>query len=366
MPIYYIDTAVGNDSNSGTSPGSGNAWATIQKFVTTAATGDTGYVKASGNYNEMVTMVNKPGFSNEFLLEGYTSTPGDGGRVIIDAQNTRNNCFLLQTTGSSGWEFRNFQFQGSPSGQPLFFLNVNNVSRMTWNNCRFTNGLGSPSGGVVCGSGISLNVSIFRNCEFDNLSGIAIGSVVSSYVQGCTIRDINSSDQIIYTNGSISVESCIFVNCTGTSVIELNPTTSAALFVNNNSFYNVGGTSTKVINTNFTGTQLVVVLNNIFSNVIGGSSVCIIGSSAGYNPGSHFIGYNAFYNVNSKYSNVYTIGGDLTLTASPYTNPGSYNLSLNNASDGGELCKGRAYGNKFPFSVGTGTSSLCDIGASQS
>ena len=47
---WYVDGAVGNDSNAGTSPGAGNAWATIGKATSTAAAGDTVNVKASATY----------------------------------------------------------------------------------------------------------------------------------------------------------------------------------------------------------------------------------------------------------------------------------------------------------------------------
>ena len=34
MTDYYVDTAVGNDANSGLAEGAGNAWATIGKALT--------------------------------------------------------------------------------------------------------------------------------------------------------------------------------------------------------------------------------------------------------------------------------------------------------------------------------------------
>jgi hypothetical protein len=37
MTTYYVDTAVGNDGNAGTSEGAGNAWATIDKAMNTVA-----------------------------------------------------------------------------------------------------------------------------------------------------------------------------------------------------------------------------------------------------------------------------------------------------------------------------------------
>ena len=42
MTIYYVDGVVGDDTNAGTSEGSGSAWATIDKAMNTVAAGDTG------------------------------------------------------------------------------------------------------------------------------------------------------------------------------------------------------------------------------------------------------------------------------------------------------------------------------------
>ena len=47
MAVYYVDSLLGNDSNAGTAPGSGNAWATIAKAVATAVAGDVCNIKAS-------------------------------------------------------------------------------------------------------------------------------------------------------------------------------------------------------------------------------------------------------------------------------------------------------------------------------
>ena len=98
MTTYYIDTAVGNDGNAGTSEGSGNAWATIQKGADSGTSGDNFYVKASGTYNEKVDFdtvgaTGVVGARRNFI--GYTTTPGDNGLVTISGGGSRTSCFDL-------------------------------------------------------------------------------------------------------------------------------------------------------------------------------------------------------------------------------------------------------------------------------
>ncbi len=365
MPTYYIDAAVGNDSNAGTSPGSGNAWATIQKFVDTASAGDTGYVKASGNYNELVTITGKTGTeSNPFILEGYTSSPGDGGRAIIDAQNTRNNCILFATTASVYWEFRNFQLQGSPSTQRLCNRTIANCNQIKWLNCRFTNGSGSPQNGLSSSNSAGTLYWLVEGCEFDNISGYAIDNLNSSTIIYNTFRSINSSNGLVLLTGNALINRNIFANCSGTIGITLN-SGSSRMVANNNTFYNMTGTSMSVLAATGTSSFQFIATNNIFVNVSGSSATCVRGAS-GTNSGAHYVGNNAFYNVTAQYSNATSFGSDVTLTGNPYTDATNYDFSLNATTGAGAACKGVSTGANFPLSVGTGTSSTLDLGAIQS
>jgi len=84
MPTYYVDGAVGNNGNLGTSEGAGNAWATIQYAVTNSSAGDQIYIKASADYTEGVTLTAGTAAAWK-TFTGYTSTPGDGGKATVDA-----------------------------------------------------------------------------------------------------------------------------------------------------------------------------------------------------------------------------------------------------------------------------------------
>ena len=81
MATYYVDTAVGDDANAGTSEGAGNAWATIDKAMNTVAAGDKVWVKASGTYDENGNIDTAGSLLSPIEFEGYSSTTGDNGKV---------------------------------------------------------------------------------------------------------------------------------------------------------------------------------------------------------------------------------------------------------------------------------------------
>src|SRR5258708_32227144 len=107
---YYVDAAAGNDANAGTSPGAGNAWATLSKAATIVVAGDSVNAKGSASYNEILTLTTSGTAGSPIVWSGYTTTVGDGGRAIIDGQNTRATCLSVAATLLNG--FNNFTFQG--------------------------------------------------------------------------------------------------------------------------------------------------------------------------------------------------------------------------------------------------------------
>jgi len=107
MATYYVDGAVGNDGNTGTSEGAGNAWATIQYAETQMNNGDHTHVKASATYNEQLDINDNGASASWIWLEGYTTTPGDHGKVTIDAQNTRAHG-ISYALADVYWRIENF------------------------------------------------------------------------------------------------------------------------------------------------------------------------------------------------------------------------------------------------------------------
>lgn len=146
MTTYYVDTAVGNDSNAGTSEGAGNAWATIQKAMNTVADDDVVYVKASGTYTEDITFVTSGGLvggNRGILFEGYTSTPGDGGQVTTAASAAAYNWTSSGGLGAIN-TIRNFNIGSGSTGS----ISIS-AAGQNWQNCTFTGNVNITGNG--CG-----------------------------------------------------------------------------------------------------------------------------------------------------------------------------------------------------------------------
>ena len=127
MATYYVDTANGSDSNGGLSEG--DAFATIQHAVDTAAANSTIYVEGTGNYNEEVIVDDK-----DMTIIGYSSTPGDNGRVVIDGQSTRTTCITMKNTSVSNADFvfRNFELKNATGDGLLLQRNTGGANSKNW------------------------------------------------------------------------------------------------------------------------------------------------------------------------------------------------------------------------------------------
>jgi hypothetical protein len=147
--------------------------------------GDKVWVKASGNYNETATIDTAGGVATVIVFEGYTSTPGDNGKVTIDGQSTRADC-ISALTSANYYLFKNFIFTGATAHG----VDAGSAGdHLAFRNCEFTS---NGSRGLYGDNDIN-----FVNCEFTNNTerGVLAGSRVHFY--GC----------IFATNGNDHVES---------------------------------------------------------------------------------------------------------------------------------------------------------------
>jgi hypothetical protein len=205
MTTYYVDTAVGNDGNAGTSEGAGNAWATIDHAMNTVAAGDKVWVKASGNYNETATLDTAGSAATPIVFEGYTSTTGDNGKATIDGQSTRSNC-ITTILGATYYVFKNFVFTNATSiGASLGTADI-----CTFVNCDFTNN---------GGAGIQIDNNItFINCESNSNSGRGFDPDTCNAYVGC-IAHSNTTTGIVATAITSVVYKCVvYNNSTGNGI----------------------------------------------------------------------------------------------------------------------------------------------------
>lgn len=175
MTIYYVDGAVGNDTNLGTSEGAGNAWATIAKAAASVLAGDLVYIKASATYAETVNLGVAGAYNNPIFYIGYSSTISDRGKVTVDGTG-QTNCLTATSAGGIYHRFQNFIFSGATGDGVL--LTADNCS---WVNCEFnSNG----------GDGIDVdNDHYFYNCVAHSNGAYGFDTDNSTKWIGCIAHD---------------------------------------------------------------------------------------------------------------------------------------------------------------------------------
>jgi len=98
MTDYYVEPAVGNDGNAGTSWGAGNSWATIQKAFDTAVAADTVYCKGTETLAATVDVDTNSGAAGtgwiKFIGVNGSGT-NDGTRYIVDVNSAAADGFLI-------------------------------------------------------------------------------------------------------------------------------------------------------------------------------------------------------------------------------------------------------------------------------
>lgn len=184
---YYVDGAVGSDDNDGDAPGEGNAWATIDKAMNTVAAGEKVWVKASATYTENPIIDTAGVLASPIAFEGYTTTPGDGGRATVVGE------IQDSITGRLYYVFKNFDVSnvgGAGSGKCVDLSGTETC----WKNCKFhDNNAGAL---VVVG-----NAAFFERCEFN--TGVAGGvsgsgmTCVGCTFNGNTASAVNSSSLFV-------------------------------------------------------------------------------------------------------------------------------------------------------------------------
>jgi hypothetical protein len=198
MATYYVDGAVGNDGNAGTSAGAGNAWATIQKALDTISANGTDvvYVKDTGTYSEALT-AGVSGGVNTHRFYGYSSTPGDHGKATVS-----------NTSGAT--------------------LNLGAHNYYMWFNFIFSNS--STDGVTSTGS-----LHQFINCEFNNNGSEGINSGFNIRFTRCEFRN-NAAEGAEVGNGCGFI-GCIFSgNNKGISAAGKIPVLYKNVFYNNGSY----------------------------------------------------------------------------------------------------------------------------------
>jgi hypothetical protein len=173
---YYVSAATGNDGDDGLSEG--NAKLTIQAALDLVAAGEQIYIKGDGLYQEALAAPVVGTVADPIHIDGYTTTPGDGGQATID--------------GNSGALVSGMDYDGTVTAIHVYSY------------LRFT---GFSSHGF---DGIAVGDLIFRYCEFDNNGGLGLSAKDDVSILGCHFHD--NADTGAYLNGSGIVIGCLFRN----------------------------------------------------------------------------------------------------------------------------------------------------------
>lgn len=351
---YYVDGALGSDSNAGTSAGAGNAWATLQHAASTATgAGITINVKASATYTISSTLTFNSGTTvpniAPFIVRGYTSSPGDGGRATIQVTSSiTGSSFALSDGGNSHVIFDSLKVDGNGICTNGIFANGRGSSLF---NCEVTNC-------TVSGIQATGNTNYAVGCD---VHGMASGAsycyiLTGGYYHYCVARSSPCPGfSMNANNGGGEAIECIAYGLTGVNGIGFYLTNCLiGSMVRNCIAYGNSSDGIQLGSGSYAG---VLLLNNVLVNN-GGYGLNMPSWQA-----SSAADYNFFYGNTSGPRNGIAAGPhDVTLTGDPFAAGSSGNFALNSTSGAGASVRAAAYPSLFPHGS---TSNYRDGGASQ-
>ena len=134
MTTYYVDGAVGDDGNAGTAEGAGNAWATIGQALSTVIAGDEVWIKASATYSETAAVSTAGSVASPISLRGYSSTPGDNGKITWDGTG-QTTCLSDSGTSLRYLYYENIKFENANT----YGIYMLQADALVFINCEFNN-----------------------------------------------------------------------------------------------------------------------------------------------------------------------------------------------------------------------------------
>lgn len=329
MPDVYVDKLNGDDvANDGSTEAL--AFETIQAAIDDGRTaGDTIWVQGTADYLEDVLIqLSGTGVTgtaaNPITIEGYTTTPGDGGKATIDGENTRANCISADGLVRC-YRIRNFIFTGCTG--PII-NDTGGTYFWEFENCEATDGTGSPT--TFCSS---MRECSILNCLIENMSSHGLNLA--------TARSWQAVDNIIRNNGGdgIFISSYRVVNLIRNQIygntgdgIDVG-SASDGVIIGNTIDDNTDG-----IDISGSNHQQLVIRNNVISNHTDG-----IDLSGPSNNGLVDADFNAYYNNsnNTNGSSLHLDGdNDVQCDSDPYEDDTNNDYTPNNVSDGGARLRG--------------------------
>lgn len=250
----------------------------------------------------LITTANPQVFTR---VQGYSSTPGDGGRAKITSST---NTQLLSTSAS--YSFTDFIFNSTATTGTS--ANVGAGTGIAFYRCIFSGARGT---GLVLGAGLAFECEAF-DCNKSNTSGLGGFSFNSSngaaFVRCYSHNHAGSNGNGLVTAGGssvIQIDHCIFESCGG---IALNMGADSAIYqIRNCDFYNNTDAAISVPSGSGFGPHYLIENCNFLKNAYGIRNQSALGTGLAMNNG---YGAGSLANTNAN------VLGDL-IELSPFTYP---------------------------------------------
>lgn len=308
MSEYYVDPSGGNDT---TGDGTvGTPWKTVQHALDsiTKNTTDGDRINVKDTADDVLsaqldfTTIGAYALTYGLLIQGYTSTAGDGGIGGISGGGTTG----IITTSRSYMSFKDMHLHNTGSNVIL------NLNRSALDNCELNN-TSSTGNNVTCTEGF------IYNCYFHDMDGAALAAGTSTII-GCYFKagaTYEMDECISCTSQGADIQRCIFSVDGATTAIKSDSQPFRAV---GNSILSAGGTGTGILG----GSNCYA--SSIADNVIEGFSGT--GGKGIQKTGRDFVYYsnNSVYNCATD-----LVSGDIailsygneSLGSSPFAKSGS-------------------------------------------
>jgi hypothetical protein len=326
------------------------------QFITSAQTDSSSNpprVNLKGNAAYAVTAGITHSLAGRVAFQGYSATPGDGGKATINGPATGASIVVLDVSGNDVVLKDLIVSNNGDSGSAFNVVTVSGARSYL-------------QGVVACNSrgyGIQSSGSNSQIIECETYAcGVAGLRVDGSgtIVKNCISHDM-AVDAFINGIGGVQWINCIADTVTGTAIGFNFTAGGSSGIVDGCVARNCAGSGLSVSG----ATSRVTVRNSLFvSN--GGYGIAASSTANGHGV---VVQNCAFYNNTSgQTNNVNTslITGSITLTGDPFTDAANGDFDLNNTAGAGADCRGAGRGTFTQTAASyTGTLGYPDIGAAQ-
>lgn len=343
-----VDRSTGLSAGTGVTVNIGGALLTLGQLATNFVAGNNAYVKAQSTYSISTGVTFATAMQNTFYsrIIGYTTTRTDGGQFTLQATAG----ITMLTFSALGYSLEDAIIDANSTG--TIGISATAATFQLYNSV-----VKGTSGGACISTSTSNGTFIYKsevtNCGATaGISSTSANTTIdSSYVHGMAISGLISSQAVYATNN-------VFASITGTSD-GIALTGSSPGMVSHNSFYTIGRDCYRPASANMM--TRVIVSNNIFDTCAGVAVDFTASGSATYI--AQNIYNNAYFNNGTNRVGFAAESGAVTLTAEPFTSPGTGNFTENSTAGGGAATKKAG----FPGAIlnATGSTGFADIGALQ-